>query len=224
MFPFLGEATTCYKMNQFFLSYRIAKEDPNCRLAENFNSVLCGCEGSGYAGANSQAKRTALVWIPRMSALLSFCGSFVIIFYIVRDPSKRRKTNGQLMVTMSVFDLMGSAAYAFTSFPISKGAKTPICKKCFYQSDTSLNCPTVLFRFYDYRLWRERRIMHRARLLHPNGNNSSVCQCFPCGVLLLHCLTSLVTDKDQEYASLAIYLSYCHRTCVSHCWTCYWIL
>ena len=61
--PFLGEATTCFKMNQFFLSYKIAKGDSNCRLARNFN-YICGCEGSGYAGTNSQAKRTALVWIP----------------------------------------------------------------------------------------------------------------------------------------------------------------
>ena len=159
--PFLGDATTCFKMNQFFLSYKIAEEDPNCRLARNFN-YICGCEGSGYAGADSQAKKTALVWAPRMSGLLSFFCSFMIIVHILRDPSRRRKTNGQLMVTMSVFDLMGSAAYAFTSFPIPRGKSEYPILETFVADPTlvstaSLSC--ILIRIFDFGLWREHTFM-----------------------------------------------------------------
>jgi len=115
--PFLGESTTCKKMNQFFLSYNIANDNPNCQLALNFN-YICDCEGPGYAGADSPAKKKALVWVPRLAAILSFCGSSAIIADIVRAPAKRTQLRNQLLVMMSAFDLMGSAAYALTSLPI----------------------------------------------------------------------------------------------------------
>merc|ERR1719401_1007840 len=37
---------------------------------------------------------------------------------ILRDPAKKSKIRGQLLVMMSLFDLIGSAGYAFTSLPI----------------------------------------------------------------------------------------------------------
>ena len=118
--PFLGDATTCYKMNQFFLSYKIAEDDPNCQLALNFNYV-CGCEGPGYVRADSPAKKAALVWAPRSAAVLSLAGSSAIIADIVQSRRKRSRLRYQLLVMMSVFDLMGSAAYALTSLPIPEG-------------------------------------------------------------------------------------------------------
>lgn len=118
--PFIGSTATCYKMNQFFLSYPIAKSNQNCELAKTFN-YICGCEGPGYAGANSEARKKALVWVPRIAATASFLSSSAIIVDVLRDGIKREKIHGQLMVTMSAFDLIGSASYSLTSLPIPEG-------------------------------------------------------------------------------------------------------
>ena len=90
------------------------------QLALGFN-YICGCEGPGYVGANTQAKRLALVWMPRVSAILSIFGSSFIIVDVVRDKTKRRKPFGQLMVAISFFDILGSLAYSLTTLPIPKG-------------------------------------------------------------------------------------------------------
>lgn len=124
--PFIGSNATCFKLNQFFLNYPIAESDQNCQLALGFN-YICECDGPGYAGANTDAKRTALVWVPRASAILSFFSSSAIIVDIARNKKKRRKVYCQLMFTMSVFDLMGSAAYSLTTLPIPTGEKKLFC-------------------------------------------------------------------------------------------------
>ena len=61
----------------FYLSMYIDANDQRCELAQMFN-YICGCEGNGYVGADTKAKRTALEWLPRVMALLSF---LVRIFY-----------------------------------------------------------------------------------------------------------------------------------------------
>jgi len=115
--PFVRQDSTCREVNQFFLDYDIAEQDPNCQLALAFN-YICGCEGPGYVGANTKAKRKALVWAPRASSILSLIGSASIIVDVVRDKHRRRRPYGQLMAAMSIFDLMGSAAYSLSSLPI----------------------------------------------------------------------------------------------------------
>ena len=115
--PFIGSNATCYKLNQFFLNYEISKEDPNCQLALGFN-YICDCQGPGYMGANSDEKRKYLVWVPRATAILSFLSSAAIIFDVARDKKKRKKIYCQLVATMSIFDLLGSAAYSLTTLPI----------------------------------------------------------------------------------------------------------
>jgi len=50
-------------------------------------------------------------------AIVSLVCSAAIITNVVRDEKKRATTYGQLMVTMSAFDVVGSAAYALTSLP-----------------------------------------------------------------------------------------------------------
>ena len=59
--------------------------------------------------------------MPRVSGIVSFLSSSAIIVDVVRDKKKRKKLYGQLMLIMSVFDLMGSAAYSLTTLPIPKG-------------------------------------------------------------------------------------------------------
>lgn len=118
--PFIGSNATCFKLNQFFLNYQLPESDANCQLALNFN-YICDCEGPGYAGADNDTKRMALVWVPRVSAILSIIGSCAIIIDVLRDKKKRHKLYCQLMVSMSIFDLMGSVAYSLTTLPIPKG-------------------------------------------------------------------------------------------------------
>lgn len=115
--PFIGSNATCYKLNQFFLNYELPADSSNCQLSLNFN-YICDCEGKGYAGADTDAKKKALVWVPRVSGILSFIGSCAIIIDVLRDRKKRKKLYCQLMVSMSVFDLMGSVAYSLTTLPI----------------------------------------------------------------------------------------------------------
>jgi hypothetical protein len=62
-------------MQAFFNRLEVHKDSGNCRLAQTLN-YICGCEGPGYVGANTQAKKNALVWLPRISAILSFLVSF----------------------------------------------------------------------------------------------------------------------------------------------------
>lgn len=115
-----GKSMDCFNMDEFFRNYAIAEDDPNCKLSRMFN-FICGCEGTGYAGASSEAKRDALVWVPRVSGIVSFLGSLAIIVDILRNKKKREKIQNQLLVGLSVFDLMGSVAYAFTTLPIPEG-------------------------------------------------------------------------------------------------------
>ena len=115
--PMFGENATCSSMDFLIDSLQIDAENINCRLSQSLN-YACGCKGSGYGGASSTSKQAALAWVPRCTALLSLLGSTFIIVDIVRDRKRRKKLFGLLMVMMSVFDVFGSIAYAFTTLPI----------------------------------------------------------------------------------------------------------
>ena len=66
----IGENVTCSKLDSFFKRLPVSKETSNCELIKSVN-YICGCEGVGYAGANTQSKQNALVWVPRVTAILS---------------------------------------------------------------------------------------------------------------------------------------------------------
>ncbi|KAL7484026.1 hypothetical protein ACHAW6_009669, partial [Cyclotella cf. meneghiniana] len=78
---------------------------------------MCGCSGTGYAGANTHRKQMVLVWLPRISAIFSIAGSMFIIYDTMRTSQKRAKLMNQLLSTLSLFDIMGSSAYALTTLP-----------------------------------------------------------------------------------------------------------
>jgi hypothetical protein len=61
---------TCSKLDSFFKRLPVSKDSSNCKLLQSMN-YICGCEGVGYAGASTRAKQNALVWMPRVSAILS---------------------------------------------------------------------------------------------------------------------------------------------------------
>ena len=54
----------------FFNKLEVHKNSQNCRLAQSVN-YICGCEGIGYAGANTSTKQVVLAWLPRVSGILS---------------------------------------------------------------------------------------------------------------------------------------------------------
>jgi len=115
--PLFGENITCWNMQAFFERLDVHKDSVNCVLAQSFN-YICGCAGPGYAGASTSAKRKALVWVPRATAILSGLGSLFVLIDILRVRKRREGIFHQLMIQMSVFDIMGSVAYALTSLPI----------------------------------------------------------------------------------------------------------
>jgi len=116
----LFEGINCFLVDEFFRNYQIAESDENCQLAQVMN-YKCECDGPGYAGANTKAKRAALAWLPRMMAIMSLVGSaYIILDVMYLNKRRRKKLFGQLMVTLSTFDLFGSTAYALTTIPLPK--------------------------------------------------------------------------------------------------------
>jgi hypothetical protein len=73
-----GDNITCSQMQSFFERLPVPKDSSNCQLAQSVN-YICGCEGQGYAGANTNTKKVVLVWLPRTAAILSMLVSFVSI-------------------------------------------------------------------------------------------------------------------------------------------------
>ncbi|KAL3798970.1 hypothetical protein HJC23_005109 [Cyclotella cryptica] len=115
--PLFGPNVTCLNMQAFFNQLEVHKDSQNCKLALKSN-YICGCEGPGYAGANSRIKKSALAWLPRVCAIISLMGSSFIIYDTSKTVMKRSKLLNQLLTTLSFFDMLGSVAYMFTTLPI----------------------------------------------------------------------------------------------------------
>ena len=75
-----GENVTCEMVQGFFNEIDIHKNSQNCRLAQSVN-YICGCEGIGYGGANTASKQVVLVWLPRVSGILSMLVGIDLLFY-----------------------------------------------------------------------------------------------------------------------------------------------
>ena len=69
-------------------------------------------------GADTEAKQAVLAWLPRISAILSILGSMFIIYDTTKSREQRKKVNKQLLLGLSIFDILGAWGYAFTTFPI----------------------------------------------------------------------------------------------------------
>jgi hypothetical protein len=71
----------------------------------------CGCKESEIV-----RRLRTLVWMPRVSAILSFLGSIFIVFDITK---KRNKTaQHQLLLCLSTVDCISSIAWAMSSLPV----------------------------------------------------------------------------------------------------------
>jgi len=91
-----------------------------CQLGRMYN-YICGCEGDGYAGANTNRKRVMLAWLPRISGILSFLGSLLTIIDLLNDKKRRTMLIYQLTIVLSTFDIFGSIGYSLTSLPLPRG-------------------------------------------------------------------------------------------------------
>jgi hypothetical protein len=113
----LNAVPTCGQING--LGTQVKKGSAMCDLANSVNFV-CGCNGGErvYLGAKTHSQKVWLAWVPRISASLSLFGSSMIIYDILRDRTKVGSVFHTLMVAMSLFDIIGSIAWAFSSLPI----------------------------------------------------------------------------------------------------------
>jgi hypothetical protein len=113
----LGFVPTCSQVDAFTTQFEKGSE--LCFLAGRAN-YICGCQGGErhYLGAETQAQKAALAWVPRISAFLSIFGSSMIIYDIVRDQIKRCSSYHALMLAMSVIDIFSSIAWGLTTLPI----------------------------------------------------------------------------------------------------------
>mmetsp|Transcript_148 Transcript_148/g.181 ORF Transcript_148/g.181 Transcript_148/m.181 type:complete len:948 (-) Transcript_148:263-3106(-) len=116
---FRPNGVTCWQLESFFNKLPIQKSNPNCKIAQSMN-YICGCVGTGYAGADMEAEQKTLVWLPRVAAILSILGSLFIIVDTRRSQLKRSKLINKILCAISVFDFIGSSAMALTSLPIPK--------------------------------------------------------------------------------------------------------
>ena len=67
--PVFGKNITCLMIQTFFNRIEVHKDSPNCRLVQSMN-YMCGCHGTGYAGANTHTKQVVLVWFSHVSVIV----------------------------------------------------------------------------------------------------------------------------------------------------------
>lgn len=84
-----------------------------CELeeAEKFNTT-------DYLGANTKAKKRALVWLSRVASLMSLGGACYILQDILKDKKIRKLTYHQLLLAMASFDVITALAWVFSTAPI----------------------------------------------------------------------------------------------------------
>jgi hypothetical protein len=68
--PLFEADITCDQMESFFQRLPVPNNSSICQLAQSMN-YICGCDGTGYAGASTQTKQAVLAWMPRIAAILS---------------------------------------------------------------------------------------------------------------------------------------------------------
>ena len=93
----------------------------NCKTMLGFGA-LCDCPEDDpyfyYLGATTQTERVAIAWIPRISGILSAICSIIIIVHVIRTHGTQYNVYHELLMSMSIFDIIGSIAWAFSTFPI----------------------------------------------------------------------------------------------------------
>lgn len=81
-------------------------------------------DGKPYLGADTMAKKKAIVWNSRVAALLSFGGSTFILVDVLSHIDKRKTVYHQLLAMMACFDLVTAVAWSFASAAIPQKQAT----------------------------------------------------------------------------------------------------
>mmetsp|Transcript_17017 Transcript_17017/g.38312 ORF Transcript_17017/g.38312 Transcript_17017/m.38312 type:complete len:613 (-) Transcript_17017:953-2791(-) len=106
----------CWFVDLIYQYYQVDQDSTDCKLAQ-YSSYICGCK-KGYLGATTNVKKAILAWLPRISAMVSFFCSLSIVIMIYRKRENLNISRYQILVGHSIFDMVGSVAYAFTTLPI----------------------------------------------------------------------------------------------------------
>ncbi|KAL7488284.1 hypothetical protein ACHAW6_013868 [Cyclotella cf. meneghiniana] len=175
--PLFGDNVTCWQVESFFKRLPVPKDSTNCQIAQSMN-FICGCDGTGYAGANTQMKRAVLAWLPRAAAILSIMGSSLIIYDTNRTRRKQAKLINKVLCTISVFDAIGSLAMTFTTLPMpkadfiygSKGNEATCTAQGFFIQMGTISCllGTSLALYYNLTIkhgWSESKLK-RKRIIY----------------------------------------------------------
>jgi len=113
-FPFtqgLPFNPTC-EMVQAMGKYHSEAGTHQCQRELQFYSYLCGCPFI------FQKRQNILEWLPRVSATLSFLGSSFIVQDILKSQKKHAMTYHQIIIAMSVVDMLSSIAWALSVIPL----------------------------------------------------------------------------------------------------------
>ena len=73
-----------------------------------------------YLGATTLSQKRALVWMSRLSAILSFGGSCFVIRNIFSSVKRQKSVYYHLLFGMAIFDIITAVAWVFATAPISK--------------------------------------------------------------------------------------------------------
>ncbi|CAB9516177.1 expressed unknown protein [Seminavis robusta] len=111
----------CQQLQEVFLEDLFPSTRELCAQSQQF-SRYCPCgeieEEFSYLGADTNAKKQTLVWMPRISAALSFFGASYILWIVLSNRSNRGFVYFQLLACMAAFDLMTAVSWAFSTLPI----------------------------------------------------------------------------------------------------------
>ena len=88
-----------------------------CKQA-NLQNFQCGCSDEwNYFSADTETKKVALAWIPRVVGLFSFIGSTLIVSDVLRDAKRKRHLYNQIMVGLASFDIISAIAWMLSTLP-----------------------------------------------------------------------------------------------------------
>lgn len=135
-----------------------------------------------YLGADTEAKKKAIVWMSRVAAFLSLIGASYILWDVLRLPKNRKNVYHQLLLGMACFDVCTAVAWAFGTAPIPtadfwdeiygvSGSYATCTAQAFfiqlgYSSvfyNVSLSCYYVLVIRY---AWTETQLKSKLKYLH----------------------------------------------------------
>eukprot|EP00980_Cylindrotheca_fusiformis_P023360 scaffold10413_cov130-Cylindrotheca_fusiformis.AAC.4 len=95
----------------------VVDSDSEACFVNQLRRETCGCQ--------PHPKLTAMNWCRRVSAILSFIGSSLIVVAVLKDSEKRSQTYHQLVLGISCFDLTSSLCFILDHFLLPAGSSIP---------------------------------------------------------------------------------------------------